>query len=56
LALPAQVLAQAAGPLLSGLLHDWTGGYTGSLEGFAALAFLSILAALAARRPRLARK
>jgi OFA family oxalate/formate antiporter-like MFS transporter len=55
LALPAQVLAQAAGPLLSGLLHDWTGGYTRSLECFTALAFLSILAALAARRPRLAR-
>jgi OFA family oxalate/formate antiporter-like MFS transporter len=55
LALPAQVLAQAAGPLLSGLLHDWTGGYARSLECFAALAFLSILAALAARRPRLER-
>jgi len=54
LALSAQVLAQAAGPLLSGALHDWTGSYTRSLECFAALAFLSILAALAARRPRIA--
>ena len=52
LALSAQVLAQAAGPLLSGMLHDWTGNYTRSLECFTALSFLSILAALAARRPR----
>jgi MFS family permease len=53
LALSAQVLAQAAGPLASGALHDWTGTYTRSLEIFAALSFISILAALAARRPRL---
>lgn len=53
LALSAQVLAQAAGPLASGALHDWTGGYRLSLECFAVLSFLSILAALAARRPRL---
>ncbi len=52
LALSAQVLAQAAGPLLSGILHDWTGNYTRSLECFATLSGLSILAALAARRPR----
>jgi sugar phosphate permease len=52
LALSAQVLAQAAGPLFSGLLHDWTGNYTRSLECFATLSCLSILAALAARRPR----
>jgi MFS transporter, OFA family, oxalate/formate antiporter len=51
-ALSAQVIAQAAGPVLSGALHDWTGGYTRSLECFAALSFLSVLAALAARRPR----
>ena len=54
LALSAQVLAQASGPLVSGALHDWTGNYTRSLEIFAALSSLSILAALAARRPRLA--
>ncbi len=54
LALSAQVVAQAAGPLLSGALHDWTDGYTRSLECFAALSLLSILAALAARRPRVA--
>jgi OFA family oxalate/formate antiporter-like MFS transporter len=51
LALSAQVLAQAAGPVLSGALHDWTGSYTRSLEVFATLSFLGILAALAARRP-----
>jgi MFS transporter, OFA family, oxalate/formate antiporter len=54
LALSAQVLAQAAGPLLSGVLHDWTGSYTRSLECFAALSILSIFAALAARQPWIA--
>jgi MFS transporter, OFA family, oxalate/formate antiporter len=54
LALSAQVIAQAAGPVLSGALHDWTGGYTRSLECFAALSLLSALVALAARRPRFA--
>ena len=54
LALSAQVLAQAAGPLLSGVLRDWTGSYTRSLECFAALSALSILAAWAARQPRIA--
>jgi cyanate permease len=51
-ALSAQVLAQAAGPLLSGVLHDWTGNYVLSLQCFAALSGLGILAALMARRPR----
>jgi OFA family oxalate/formate antiporter-like MFS transporter len=51
-ALSAQVLAQAAGPLLSGALHDWTGEYKLSLQCFAVLSGLSILAALMARRPR----
>jgi MFS family permease len=53
LALSAQVLAQAAGPLFSGALHDLTGSYVRSLQCFAALSALSILAALLARRPRL---
>jgi OFA family oxalate/formate antiporter-like MFS transporter len=48
-ALSAQVLAQAAGPLLSGALHDWTGAYRSSLYCFAALSFASILVALTAR-------
>ncbi|HYL91329.1 MAG TPA: MFS transporter [Burkholderiales bacterium] len=49
--LSAQVLAQATGPLLSGALHDWTGNYMLSLYTFAALASLSVVAALGARRP-----
>jgi len=55
LALSAQVLAQAAGPLLSGGLRDLTGDYQASLYGFAGLSILSVLAALAARQPRSAR-
>jgi sugar phosphate permease len=52
LALSAQVVAQAAGPLLSGALHDLTRGYARSLECFAALSSLAVVAALSARRPR----
>ena len=52
LALSAQVLAQASGPLLSGVLYDLTGSYEISLRVFAALSVLSIAAALAARQPR----
>jgi sugar phosphate permease len=52
LALSTQVLAQAAGPLLSGVLFDWTGTYAISLHFFAALSVLSIVAALVARQPR----
>ncbi len=50
-ALSAQVLAQAAGPLIAGLLHDLTGNYRAALYCFAALAFVSAAVALAARRP-----
>jgi len=53
IALSAQVLAQAAGPLLSGVLRDITGDYLGSLRCFAVLAALSVVAALLARRPML---
>jgi OFA family oxalate/formate antiporter-like MFS transporter len=52
IALSVQVLAQATGPLLSGVLYDWTGNYTVSLHCFAALSALSVLVALAARPPR----
>jgi len=55
IALSAQVLAQAAGPLLSGALRDWTGGYERAFECFAGLALLSVAAALLARQPRLAK-
>src|SRR4051794_35056731 len=51
IALPAQVLAQAVGPVLSGALHDLTGSYTASLQCFIVLAGLSVVAALAARQP-----
>jgi sugar phosphate permease len=51
-ALPAQVLAQAVGPLLSGALRDLTGDYRLSLQCFAVLAALSVAAAMAARQPR----
>jgi MFS family permease len=50
-ALTGQVLAQAAGPLLSGVLRDSTGGYETSLACFAVLAGLSMLAALLATPP-----
>jgi sugar phosphate permease len=51
IALSAQILAQAAGPLLSGALHDWTGGYERSLQCFTVLSTFAALAALAAHRP-----
>ncbi|MGQ0543816.1 MAG: MFS transporter [Betaproteobacteria bacterium] len=51
LALSAQVLSQAVGPVLSGLLHDLTGNYLASLYCFAVLSALAVAAALAARRP-----
>jgi OFA family oxalate/formate antiporter-like MFS transporter len=53
IALSAQVLAQAAGPLLSGVLRDWSGGYERAFQCFAVLALLSVAAALLARQPRL---
>lgn len=52
LALSAQVLAQATGPLFSGALRDLTGDYQLALQCFAALSALSVIAALAARPPR----
>jgi OFA family oxalate/formate antiporter-like MFS transporter len=51
LALSAQVLAQATGPLASGALYDWTGAYTEAFYCFAVLAALSAVAALAAKKP-----
>ncbi len=50
-ALSLQVLAQAVGPVLSGVLRDASGTYTPSLLVFGTLAALAILAAFAARRP-----
>jgi len=51
-ALSAQVLAQASGPMLSGILYDWTGTYAVSLNCFTALSALGLLAACAAVPPR----
>jgi MFS transporter, OFA family, oxalate/formate antiporter len=51
LALSAQVLAQAVGPLLSGALRDRDGDYQRALSCFVVLAALSVVAALAARPP-----
>jgi MFS family permease len=51
LALSAQVLAQATGPLFAGALRDLTGDYGLSLYGFAALSGLSVAVALVARAP-----
>lgn len=51
IALSAQVLAQAAGPLIAGILRDLTGDYRAALYCFAVLALLSAAVALAARRP-----
>jgi OFA family oxalate/formate antiporter-like MFS transporter len=51
IALSAQVLAQAAGPLVAGILRDLTGDYRAALYCFATLALFSAAVALAARRP-----
>jgi OFA family oxalate/formate antiporter-like MFS transporter len=52
--LSLQTLAQAAGPVLSGALRDWTGSYGLSLTLFGALGVLAAFIALAATRPRVA--
>jgi sugar phosphate permease len=53
-ALSLQVLAQAVGPLLSGVLRDWTGTYTVSLLVLGSFAAAAVVAALAAQRPQVA--
>ncbi len=50
-ALSIQVVAQAAGPLLSGILRDATNTYFASLMCFAGLSLLGALAALLTRAP-----
>jgi MFS family permease len=50
-ALTGQVLAQASGPLLSGVLRDATGGYETSLACFAVLSGLSAISALLTAPP-----
>lgn len=51
-ALTFQVVAQASGPLISGIMRDMTGDYTLSLQFFAALGFVAALAALATSPPK----
>jgi MFS family permease len=51
-ALSLQVLAQAAGPLVSGALRDRTGSYTDSLILFGGLAGVAVIVAIMARHPR----
>lgn len=51
-ALTIQVTAQAVGPLLSGVLRDWTGSYAASHATFATLAGLAVLVALFIRAPK----
>jgi len=55
-ALSIQVTAQAAGPIMSGAMRDWTGDYILSLEVFAALAFAAAAAALLTRPPAVPRQ
>jgi len=50
-ALSLQVMAQAAGPLASGMLRDMSGTYTDSLILFGALAAAAAVIALLARHP-----
>ena len=51
-ALSLQVLAQAAGPVASGMLRDASGNYTGSLILFGVLAAMAAGVALFAHRPQ----
>ena len=51
-ALSIQVVAQATGPLVSGILRDQTGDYVLSLWTFTGLSLVAIFVALLARAPR----
>jgi len=51
-ALSIQVVAQATGPLVSGILRDQTGDYVLSLWTFTGLSLAAVFAALLARAPR----
>jgi MFS family permease len=55
-ALSMQVLAQAAGPLIAGVLRDWTGDYGAALGFFAVFAGVATAVAFAARAPRRLRR
>jgi sugar phosphate permease len=51
-ALSMQVVAQASGPMISGVLRDATGSYTVPFACFAALSVLSAVLAMLIRAPR----
>jgi len=51
-ALSMQVLAQACGPILAGVLRDHYGDYTHALSVFAVLSGSSVILVLCARKPR----
>ena len=51
-ALAVQVVAQAAGPLISGILRDYTGDYVWSLWVFVVFSVIAILTAVLIRVPR----
>jgi OFA family oxalate/formate antiporter-like MFS transporter len=50
-ALSMQVLAQAAGPMLAGILRDWSGNYAFALAVFAVLSALATATAFTVRAP-----
>jgi MFS family permease len=50
-ALAVQVVAQAAGPLISGILRDYTGDYVWSLWVFVVFSVIAILTAVLIRVP-----
>ena len=47
-----QVVGQAAGPLLAGVLYDASGDYALAMKAFAGFALAAGLVALATRPPR----
>lgn len=55
IALPVQVLFQAAGPVIAGVLYDWKGFYTYSLVLFSGFALLAAILILFSRPPVLPR-
>lgn len=50
--LPVQVIGQAAGPLIAGVLYDVSGSYQLSLGAFSVLGCVALVLALLARPPR----
>jgi MFS transporter, OFA family, oxalate/formate antiporter len=51
-ALPAQVVGQASGPLIAGIIRDNTGSYHAALATFACIGVCAVIAALGLRPPK----